>query len=79
MHAIVGQLVLGRYLAIPGNLFDSVDGLREGACEVKQKGVNWNLKGTKRAPQVSQRVTQMHEKTISFQEHVLAGPSLRKG
>ena len=48
--AIVHQLISGSYLAVPGNLFDSVDGLREGTCEVKQKRTKWNQKGTKRAP-----------------------------
>ena len=68
MDAIVDQLVLGRHLAIPGNSFDSVD----GSCEVKQKGANWNQKGTKWAPTVNQRATKMHQQLMTerrlFQE-----------
>ena len=52
---------------IPGNLFDSVEGLREGTCEVMQKGANCNQKSTqKRILKVSQREIKMHQKINPF-------------
>ena len=66
MDVLVHQLVRGRNLATPGNLFDSVDGLREGACEVKQKGANWNRKGTKSDPKGNQNTSTNQDRIKAF-------------
>ena len=87
MDAIVDQLVLRRFLVDLGNLFDSVERLREGTCQVKQKGANWNQKGTKSEPKGDPKSSNIYKidaldaSTKSFKTHspakMFLGPSGR--